>query len=101
MFSDSSCSVIFEEKWDYETRNLNVELVTQYIIIGKQGVALSVQPNSFISEWYNVPESAPHITLLVNEQFESKDLGPVMQVATQTEWQETENFMKFFFFFAQ
>lgn len=37
-------------------------------------------------QWYN-----PHITLVVNEDCESKDLGPMMRVASQVNWEKTDN----------
>nr|XP_054587273.1 uncharacterized protein LOC129152946 [Nothobranchius furzeri] len=91
MTYDPSCSRIFEEKWDKETKDLHVRLVSQYIVIGQQGAAVNVEENPFIEKWHTVPESAPHITLMVNKGFESKDLGPMMLTATKTEWQKTDN----------
>lgn len=85
MYYDSSCSEAFEERWDESTKDQSIELITQYIIVGKQGAALNFDPNPFISGWYNVPESVPHITLLVNENFESKDLGPMMKTALRND----------------
>ena len=38
-----------------------------------------------------MPESAPHVTLLVNENFKAKDLGPVMKTALGVKWEQTEN----------
>uniref|UniRef100_A0A3B3BQX6 ribonuclease H n=1 Tax=Oryzias melastigma TaxID=30732 RepID=A0A3B3BQX6_ORYME len=95
MFYDPSCSEIFEEKWDKLTKNKTVELVTNYIIIGQQGAAIGVETNPFISDWYNVPESTPHITLLVNEGFEPKDLGPMIKTAKQQTWLKTDNPLMF------
>lgn len=66
MFYDVNKSKEFERKWTTETEGTKVELVTQYIIVSEQGAALNVETNDFISKWYNVPDSAPHITLLVD-----------------------------------
>lgn len=87
MYSSSG----LKREWDEATRDVKVELKTRHIVIGSQGAALNVQSNSVISEWYNAPESVPHITLLVNENFESKELGPMMRRASQVEWEKTDN----------
>lgn len=36
-------------------------------------------------------QNPSHITLLVNENCESKDLGPMMKVATRVKWEKTDN----------
>ena len=90
MYYDVSKSGEFEEPWDKQTEHKQIHLTTQHIIIGKQGAAMNVEPNAFISEWYNVPESAPHVTLLVNENFKAKDLGPMMKTALGVKWEQTE-----------
>lgn len=91
VYYDSSCSKAFEAEWEASTRGKKVELITEYIIIGNEGAAINVKTNQFLTRWYNVPESAPHITLLVNEGYESKNLGPMMKNAINTEWRETDN----------
>ncbi|XP_013882160.1 uncharacterized protein LOC106530969, partial [Austrofundulus limnaeus] len=91
MYFDPSCSKVFEDKWNHETKDLHVNVTSQNIIIGVQGAAASVETNPFITKWYKVPHSAPHITLMVNEGFESKDLGPMMLTASQIEWKATDN----------
>ena len=78
-----------------DRRNTEINLTTQYIIIRKQGAAMNVEPNAFISEWYNVPESAPHVTLLVKENYRAKDLGPMMKTALGPKWEQTENLLIF------
>jgi hypothetical protein len=45
------------------------------IIIGKQRAAVDVMDrvgSIFVEEWYNVSDSAPHITLLVKKGFKAK-----------------------------
>lgn len=42
-------------------------------------------------KWFNVSDSIPHITLLVNQGFTSKDLGPMMRKAKKTIWDKTDN----------
>ncbi|XP_054648258.1 uncharacterized protein LOC129190003 isoform X1 [Dunckerocampus dactyliophorus] len=91
VYFDPSCSKIFEEKWETQTEGLTVSLTTEYIIIGQEGAAFNVESNPFLAQWYNVPNSAPHITLLVNENFASKDLGPMMKNASKITWNATEN----------
>lgn len=59
----------FEEKRDSSTEALKVEVTSQYVVSGKQAAAVYMEPNVFITEWYNVPESESHGTLFVNEHF--------------------------------
>lgn len=91
MFYNATKSATFEKEWNELTKGVVVKLKSQYIVVGLQGAALNVEPNEIISKWYKVPESMLHITLLVNERFEAKDLGPIMKTSAQIKWIETEN----------
>lgn len=79
---DATKSATFEEEWNKLTEGGLIELTSQNIIVGEQGEALHV---AHISKWYNVPESMPHITLLINN-FKAKELGPMLKPASQTTW---------------
>lgn len=46
---------------------------------------------TFISKWYNVPDSEPHITLLINNKAKARDLGPMMKDTERAEWEATDN----------
>ena len=50
MYYDVSKSEELEEPWDKQTEHKQINLTTQHIIIGKQGTAMNVEPNTFISE---------------------------------------------------
>lgn len=91
MFYDETKSEIFEEEWDKSTKDIKVDLISQYIVIGQEGAALQVECNPFLTKWYNVPESVPHITLLINENFKDKDLGPMMKTASTLKWDKTDS----------
>ncbi|XP_059848893.1 E3 ubiquitin-protein ligase Siah1 isoform X1 [Hypanus sabinus] len=87
--SELHCTVIFditqnrelEERWHLEA--------CTHVIIGKQGAALQVKWNTFLEKWYRIPEAAPHVPLLVNKGYQSKDLGPLVKSAeTVTVWRK-------------
>ncbi len=66
-------------------------MISQYIVVGPEGVALQVDREKFIDEWFEVPNSVPHVTLYVSKNCASKDLGPMMQKAEKCKWEATEN----------
>lgn len=88
MYSDPSCSVVFKNQWEESTQGQKVELITQDITTGKQGAAFTPTHSSQNGTMYL---NLPHLTLMVNENFESKDLGPMMNTASKSEWRTTEN----------
>ena len=53
----------FAERWARLTEHLEMNLTTQYIVIGKQGAAMNVEPNAFTSERYNGTEPAPQVRI--------------------------------------
>ncbi|XP_059830613.1 uncharacterized protein LOC132396762 [Hypanus sabinus] len=94
--SELHCAVIFdetqnrelEERWHLEAYTQQ-HLEWEAVIIGKQRAALQVKWNTFLEKWYTIPEAAPHVTLLVNKGYQSKDLGPlVTSVETVTVWRK-------------
>lgn len=81
----------YGQVWDRERGQETVDLVTGYAILGQEGVALSVEDNMFLKRWYEVPNACPHITVLVNKECESKQIGPMMKRAMEVQWQKTCN----------
>jgi hypothetical protein len=72
----------------------SVQIMSQCIIIWIQGAAMNVTDrdgSKFVQKWYNVYESVPRITLLVNQGFTAKELGPVMKKAKKSIWDNTDN----------
>lgn len=62
-----------------------------YAIIGPQGVALGVENNDFICKWYDVTKAQPHLTVLIDMEHMSKDLGPMMRSVEEADWMRTQN----------
>jgi hypothetical protein len=73
-----------EQKWQEETKGQQIEIVSEYIIIGKQGAALNIPDCEFVEKWFNVTDSVPHIAVYVGKSWEAKDLGPMMKKAEQS-----------------
>ncbi len=63
------------------TKGLKIPMMSQYIVVGPEGAALQVDRERLIDEWFEVPNSVPHVTLYVSKNCASKDLGPRMQKA--------------------
>ncbi|XP_047430681.1 uncharacterized protein LOC124999732 [Mugil cephalus] len=60
-----------------------VELTSSCIILGPQGAAMMVDMNEYVSEEYKIKESVPHVTLMVSEEYEQKDIGEMMAEAVK------------------
>ncbi len=80
-----------EQKSTEETKEQQIEIVSQYIIIGKQGSALNIPDCEFVKKWFSVTDSVPHIAVYVGKNWEAKDLGPMMKKAEQSKWEPTEH----------
>lgn len=48
-----------------------------------QGVAAAVRLPEELAGWFQVPNSAPHVTLMIAEGYESHHLGPMVGCALQ------------------
>lgn len=57
---EESRDVVFEGQWQTEVHDKKVDIMSQYIVIGKEGAALQIEHNNFIQRWYNVPSAKPH-----------------------------------------
>uniref|UniRef100_A0A672MX06 ribonuclease H n=1 Tax=Sinocyclocheilus grahami TaxID=75366 RepID=A0A672MX06_SINGR len=88
---DESKNPDFEKRWLKDTKGLKIPMISQSIIIGPKGVALQIDRERFIDDWFAVPNSVPHVTLYVNKDCLSKDLGPMMKQAEKSKWEATEN----------
>ncbi len=91
MIYDSEKDEKIEQKWQEETKEQQIEIVSQYIIIGKQGAALNIPDCKFVKKWFSVSNSVPHIAKYVGKNWETKDLGPMMKKAGQSKWEPTEH----------
>ncbi|KAK3525132.1 hypothetical protein QTP86_017594 [Hemibagrus guttatus] len=85
---DEDYGSLWEEQQEGQTYNVKVT----NIIIGQQGIAAGVELPSRVEDWYQTVEAAPHITLMIGQEFESKDIGPMMREAGQLrDWMPTLN----------
>lgn len=75
--------------WDQEVGQQTVQVVMDYAVKGPEEVALAVEANPFLRKWYEVPEACPHITVLINEGYESKHMGPMTKRASEAECRPT------------
>ncbi|XP_056592765.1 uncharacterized protein LOC130411831 [Triplophysa dalaica] len=91
MIYDPLRRVDIEKKWLQETKDKKVPLISQHIIVGPQGAALQVDRNDFIKEWFQIPNSVPHITLYLEQGSENKEIGPMMKKAKGIQWKSTDN----------
>ncbi|XP_034146322.1 uncharacterized protein LOC117593883 [Esox lucius] len=85
---------IFEQLWLDTVNGKPAHTKSQYFVIGRQGAAMEVsdaEGSTLITDWFDVPGSVPHVTLLINDGFKAKDLGPMMKRATQVAWVKTDN----------
>ena len=69
-----------------------VLLTTEDIYIGPPGAAAAATLPQHLAQWFQVKNSTPHVTLLIEQEYESHGLGPmVKQVLQVHQWIPTEN----------
>ncbi|XP_053292536.1 uncharacterized protein LOC128453586 [Pleuronectes platessa] len=76
----------YEEDWDENMAHLQPKITCSSIVCGKEGVAAEVKLDDFAEEWYQLTESAPHVTLTVGFGYEARSLGPMMKRAQGLTW---------------
>ena len=81
----------YEKSSDEEINNKTTVIQYVDIVVAPQGAAAVVTfPDKEVAEWFQVTNSAPHVTLLIADKYESHNLGPMVQKAKQvTEWDDT------------
>ncbi len=84
MIYDSEKDEKIEQKWQEETKEQQIEIVSQYIIIGKQGAALNIPDCEFVKKCFSVTDSVPYIPVYAGKNREAKDLGSMMKKAEQS-----------------
>ncbi|XP_048867231.1 uncharacterized protein LOC125740321 [Brienomyrus brachyistius] len=62
-------------------------MITDGIILGPEGVAIPIRKMGIVGEWYNIPDTEPHIAMTFNQSM--LDLGEMMQQARQVVWVPT------------
>lgn len=95
------CTVMFRNEPDEKSEDMwkaatgskhRIPLTAQCIVIAKEGVAAKVKfPSGWrMGEMYDVPCSAPHITLRVGRGYRAREMGRVMLKSLFVEWKDTD-----------
>ncbi|KAL7379644.1 hypothetical protein ABVT39_003248 [Epinephelus coioides] len=67
-------------------------IISEDMYSAPQGVAAAVRLPEELAGWFQVPNSAPHVTLMIAEGYESHHLGPMVRCALQVrEWLPNRN----------
>ncbi|KAK3522532.1 hypothetical protein QTP86_021140, partial [Hemibagrus guttatus] len=83
MYDEEGQNVEYEALWDKHVARTQYSLKTIDFIVGPQGAAAAVQLPKQLEQWYQIPEAAPHVSLLIGQGFESKELGPMVKEASK------------------
>ncbi|XP_029700614.1 uncharacterized protein [Takifugu rubripes] len=91
MYDENQTHEDYEQSWDEAINNKATVIQYEDIIIGPQGVAAVVKLQDDVKDWFQVPNSTPHVTLLIADKYESHDLGPMVKAARQVkDWMTTD-----------
>ncbi|KAL7857237.1 hypothetical protein SRHO_G00161360 [Serrasalmus rhombeus] len=63
-------------------------LTTGDLIFGPQGVAVEAVLDEAMMQWYKVANAIPHVSLMTSANSEPKDLGPMMKVSKEINWDQ-------------
>ncbi|KAL7398715.1 hypothetical protein ABVT39_014011 [Epinephelus coioides] len=92
MYDKDLTHVDYQECWDVVINKKPCLITSEDMFLGPEGVAAAVRLSEELSGWFQVPNSTPHVTLLVAEGYESHLLGPMVKHALQVqEWVPTKN----------
>lgn len=80
-----------KKKLARKDKRVKIEMISDYIIVGKRGAAMNINENDFIKNWFNVENSVPHVSLYIGKDWETKDIGQMMKKAKQCQWKATIN----------
>ncbi|KAK3518749.1 hypothetical protein QTP70_010881 [Hemibagrus guttatus] len=85
MYDEEGQNEEYEAMWDEHVTRTQYSLKTIDFIVGPQGAAAAkaVQLPKQLEQWYQIPEAAPHVSLLIGQGFESKELGPMVKEASK------------------
>jgi len=82
----------YAECWMELINKKQYSLISRDIFIGTEGAAAAVTLPPELLEWYQIQDSAPHITLMTANGHRSSELGPMVKAALQVlEWRPTDN----------
>lgn len=82
-FDPNQSDTDYEECWDQLVNKKQLLITTEDIYIGPQGGAAAVTLPEHLAQWFQVQNSVPHVTLLIEQGYESHDLGPMVKTALQ------------------
>lgn len=77
-----------EKKWQGNAAGHQARIRSEYIIVGPEGAAMNVldtDRSEMLTEWYDLPGMLPHITLMINQGCEAREMGEMLK------WMETDN----------
>ncbi|KAK3530927.1 hypothetical protein QTP70_006517 [Hemibagrus guttatus] len=84
MYDEEGQNEEYEAMWDEHVARTQYSLKTIDFIVGPQGAAAAaVQLPKQLEQWYQIPDAAPHVSLLIGQGFESKELGPMVKEASK------------------
>ncbi|KAK3506688.1 hypothetical protein QTP70_014910, partial [Hemibagrus guttatus] len=83
MMYDEGQNEEYEAVWDEHVARTHKSLKTIDFVVGPQGAAAAVQLPKQLEQWYEIPDAAPHVSLLIGQGFESKELGPMVKEASK------------------
>ncbi|KAK3545974.1 hypothetical protein QTP70_017697, partial [Hemibagrus guttatus] len=91
MYDEEGQNEEYEAMWDEHVARTQYSLKTINLIVGPQGAAAAVQLPKQLEQWYQIPEAAPHVSLLIGKGFfESKELGPMVKEASKVnQWTQS------------
>ncbi|KAK3527119.1 hypothetical protein QTP86_011340 [Hemibagrus guttatus] len=81
MYDEEGQNEEYEAMWDEHVARTQYSLKTIDFIVGPQGAAAAVQLPKQLEQWYQIPDAALHVSLLIGQGFESKELGPMVKEA--------------------
>lgn len=92
MYDKDQTHVDYQECWDAAINKKPCLITSEDIFLGPEGVAAAVHLPEELSGWFQIPNSTPHVTLLVAGNCESHHLDPMVKRALQVqEWTPTQN----------
>ncbi|XP_069768429.1 uncharacterized protein [Narcine bancroftii] len=92
LFYDRDGDEMYQHAFYEEVEGRQWEINSDYIVIGKEGVAAAVALTSEQLEWYEMAgEAIPHVTLAIGTTHQAKDLGPMCRnLKSLRDWSDTQ-----------
>ncbi|KAK3520994.1 hypothetical protein QTP86_016879, partial [Hemibagrus guttatus] len=83
MYDEEGQNEEYEAMWVEHVARTQYTLKTIDLIVGPQGAAATVQLPKQLEQWYQIPDAAPHVSLMIGQACESKELGPMVKEESQ------------------